>query len=78
MTEKTNINERHKIRVSEILDITKRLQEINSLELTEIDFLDDNGNAIEIDKKIIEDFKFCGLNNSVFIASEFYLSGFDS
>jgi len=72
-----NVNDRFQVRVSEILNIAKRQREINSKELTEIDFLDENGNIIQIDKKIVDDFRFCGLNNTDFITSEFYLNGWD-
>ena len=74
--EEKNISGRFKIRVSEILEIARRQREINSIELTEIDFLDENGNVIQVDEKIIDDFKFCGLNNTDFITTEFYKTGF--
>ena len=80
--QKSNIGQpvvsgRFQIRVSEILDIAKRQREINGMELTEIDFLDENGNIIKVDEKIVEDFRFCGLNNTDFITSKFYLKGWD-
>ena len=75
--DKANVSGRFQIRVQEILDIAKRQREINGRELTEIDFLYENGNIIEVDKKIVEDFRFCGLNNTDFITSEFYLKGGD-
>ncbi len=74
---KANISAKFQIRVSEILAIAKRQREINGRELTEIDFLDDSGNIIEVDEKIVDDFRFCGLSNTDFITSEFYLKGWD-
>jgi hypothetical protein len=35
-------NNRVQIHISEILDITKRLKQINSLNLSDIDFIDDD------------------------------------
>ena len=75
--DKANVSGRFQIRVSEILDISKRQREINGRELTEIDFLDENGNIIKVAETIIQQFRFCGLNNTDFITSEFYLKGWD-
>lgn len=72
------ISGRFKVRISEILKITERRNEINNRELGDIDFLDENDNPIKADKKIIDDFKFCGLSNIDFITSEFYKSGFET
>lgn len=66
---------RLQVRVSEILDMAKRKREINSKSLTDIDFLDEAGNIIQVDKKIIDDFRLVGLNNTDFITSGFYLKG---
>ncbi len=63
-------------KVSEIIKLKERLYEINQQPLESIDFLDDNGNRIEIDKRHVHDFKFTGLNNSDFIATNFYKEGF--
>lgn len=64
------------IKISEIFDITKRQQEINKHNLSNIDFIDDNGEVIKIDNKILADYRFCGLDNISFITSEFYKTGF--
>ena len=74
---KTDTNGRFQIRVSEIHDIAKRQREINRIDLKDIDFLDENGNTIEVDKKTVDDFRMCGLNNTDFITSEFYLKGIE-
>lgn len=78
VTEIKPVVDRFQIRISEILEIDKRKREINSRDLKEIDFLDDNGVPIQIDKKILEDFQYCGLNNTDLITSEFYKTGFNT
>lgn len=65
------------VKISEILQLRNRLREINQPDLREIDFLDDDGNKIEIDKKILEDFRFIGLSNCDFIDTGFYKTGFE-
>ena len=66
-----------KVKISEIIKLKKRLAEINSVPLEKIKFLNDKGNGVYINPKIISDFKFTGLNNSDFIATGFYKEGFD-
>ena len=59
-----------------IEDIRKNIEfrkEINSVELTDIDFYE-NGKKIEVSEKVIDDFRFTGLNNIDFIDIEFYLT----
>ena len=52
--------------------------EINNEKLTDILFVDDKGNnAVKCSEKEIEDFRFGGLNNTDFITSGFYLTGWD-
>lgn len=63
------------VKISEITAITNRLREINSVNLSDIIFVDDSGNTIEIEKEYIDEFKFIGLNNVDFITSEFYKKG---
>ncbi len=72
----TQNNKRFQVRISEIIELNKRLREIGDNDLSNMDFLDDEGNAIIIDQKIIDDFKFTGLNVTDFIDSGFYLEGF--
>lgn len=69
--------EKFKVRISEIWDMVNRQREINRQDLTNIDFVDDNGKVIKVDKKIVDEFRFCGLNNCDFITSEFYKTGFE-
>ena len=70
------VSGRFQIRVSEILKIKNRLREINDNEISNIDFLDENGLPIQIDQKNIDDWKFTGLNITDFIDSNFYIDGF--
>lgn len=74
--ESKNVSDRLQIRVSEILQLKNRLREINNNEISNIDFLDDNGLPIQIEKKNIDDWKFTGLNITDFIDSNFYIDGF--
>ena len=79
MKQKLNIGAvsgRFQIRVSEILKLKNRLREINDNEISNIDFLDENGLPIQIDQKNIDDWKFTGLNITDFIDSNFYIDGF--
>lgn len=66
-----------KIKISEIIALAEREREINKPDIRDIEFLDDEGNKIEIDPEIIEDFAFIGLNNVDFVTSGFYLTGWD-
>lgn len=68
----------YKIKISEIIELRNRLKEINSQPLDTIDFLDDEGNVVEIHKDIVDDFAYTGLNNCDFITSDFYKYGFNS
>jgi hypothetical protein len=68
---------RNRIHIQEILDIQAKKDFINSLDLNKIDFIGNDGNKIVIDQKIIDDFKFVGLNNFDFIATEFYKGGLE-
>lgn len=65
-----------KIRISEILFLKEMIRNINSHELNEIEFLDDDGNAIPINERIREEFRFTGLSNVDFIDTGFYLTGY--
>ncbi len=65
-----------KIRISEIIKLEKRRKKINSFKFDELIFIDDNERPILIDAKIMEEWKFIGLNNADFITTEFYKNGF--
>jgi hypothetical protein len=63
------------VSIEEILELRERLREINALPLDDITFIE-NGEELEIDKTIVADFKFTGLNNCDFITTNFYKVGF--
>lgn len=60
------------IYIGEILYLKKRLREINSLPLENITFIKDNKEPLVIDKHILDEWNYIGLNNSDFIETEFY------
>ena len=68
--------EKIRISIQEIESLQKRMTEINEPNLSDIEFTD-NGEIVEIDPKILSDYKFTGLNNMDFINSGFYKTGFD-
>ncbi len=70
-------NKKFQVRISEIIELKNRFREINDNLVSEIDFLDDDGNTISINQKFIDDWKYTGLNITDFIDSRFYLEGFD-
>jgi phage pi2 protein 07 len=53
-----------------------RFRELNDLKLENVTFYDEFDRPIKIDKKIIENWKFTGLNLTDFIDSDFYKTGF--
>ena len=73
-----DVSGRFQIRIAEIWQMVERQKEINRQNLSNIDFIDDDGKVIEVEKKIVDEFKFCGLNNCDFITSEFYKGGFET
>ena len=66
-----------RVEIEEIKAHLKRRAEINSMSLDEIEFYE-NGKRVDIDKSIIDEFMFVGLSNVDFIATGFYLTGFDA
>lgn len=68
-------SERFTVSIREIIETNKRLQEIHSQDLSNIDFTDDDGNIIQINKSIIDEFIYTGLNISDFITTGFYKNG---
>jgi hypothetical protein len=64
--------------ISDISEIIRRKTEINSMNLSNIKFIDDNGNILKIDNNVIEDFKYTGLSNFDFISTGFYKNGFEN
>ena len=74
---KTKNNKRISVKISEIIELKNRIKEINSLDLNDIDFISDDGSIVKIDKNIISDFRYTGLNNIEFIYTGFYKEGFE-
>jgi hypothetical protein len=56
-----------RIRVTEIIDLKERIREINSVDLEDIEFLNDKDEVLYIKPEIIDQWKFIGLNNTDFI-----------
>ena len=67
-----------KIRVSEVIHLKNRQKAINSVNLDEIEWMDDAGNILMISEEFIKEFKYTGLNNLDFIDTEFYKNGWDN
>lgn len=65
------------VSVEEVKALKARLHEINALELSDITWTE-NGKPIEIKPSHIDDWRFIGLSNADFIASEFYAFGYTS
>ena len=61
------------------VEYVKKLQDermkINNQSFENIEWYE-GGKRLNIDKSIIDDFKFTGLNNTDFIISEFYKEGY--
>jgi len=64
-----------KVAVEYIRWLREELVKINKPELEDIEFFE-NSVLLEIDPKLIEDFKFTGLGNVGFIETGFYKEGF--
>ena len=61
-----------RINISEIIKLKERLNEINSLDLSDVNFIDEFGNAIKITNEMYDDWKYTGLSNTDFITTEYY------
>lgn len=67
-----------RVKVSDIVEIVRRNKIINSRELNDIEFLDDNDNVISIPDDMIKEHRFTGLNNVDFVTmslldADFYI-----
>lgn len=60
------------VKISEILELSKRVREIQSKDLKDLIFLDENGKPIEISDELIEQWSFTGMSNIDLIVSGFY------
>ena len=66
------MSESIRIDIKEIFDIEDRRRIINNFDLMDIVFCVD-GDPIDIDPRIKQEFKYTGLNNIDFITSNYYL-----
>lgn len=70
------VSGRFSVKISEIITLRERMKEINTNDLSNIDFISDNGEIVKINDEIISEFKYTGLSNVDFIVTDFYKSGF--
>ena len=63
-----------RVNIEEIAGIMARLNDINMQQLEDVELFE-GGKKIDVDNKLIEDFRFTGLSNKDFISSGFYLHG---
>ena len=70
------VSGRFSVKISEIIALRERMKEININDLSNIDFISDNGEIVKINDEIISEFKYTGLSNVDFIVTDFYKSGF--
>ena len=60
------------VNIEEIKGIDLRIKQINSVDLADIEFME-NGKKLDIPKSLINEFKFMGLCNHSFINMGIYL-----
>ena len=60
-----------RVDIEDVLRLQQKQAEINKLEFKDIEWYK-NGEKIEIDQKIIDQFDFTGMNNIDFITSGYY------
>ena len=61
-----------KVSIEEVLQLQKRLHEINSIPLCDIEWTE-NGESLVIDEALKDEFCFTGLANKDFITTGYYL-----
>jgi hypothetical protein len=61
-----------KVSIPDTLGMIKKLNEIDLLSIDDIEFIDSNGEIIEVDKNRIEEYKQSGLLNTDFIGFGYY------
>lgn len=64
------------VKVSYILDIEDKRQQINKIPFKDLKLLDDNGMEIFVDEHIRQQWRFTGLNNTDYVSTCFYKQGF--
>lgn len=67
---------KHSVKISEIIEICERRWQINNYNLNDIDFIDDNGEVLDIPKELRVEFGYTGLSLCDFITSGFYKGGY--
>jgi len=60
------------VSILEIFELKTRINEINRTNLSDITFTDEFGKPIIMNKTLIEDWRFIGMNNVDFIMTGFY------
>jgi hypothetical protein len=70
------VNGRLIVKLSDIVEMKRRLKEINDEKLDNIDFVSDEGNLIKVNPQYMEDWKYIGLNNVDFVMTDFYRTGY--
>lgn len=55
------------IKVSEVVELHKKIKAFNATPISEIVFLDDTGNRLDVSLKTLDNWRFTGLNNMDFV-----------
>jgi hypothetical protein len=63
---------KHHFSLEQVNYLVKQIKIINDARLEDILWWDEDGEAIEINPKVIEEFKLTGLNNIDFITTGYY------
>jgi hypothetical protein len=66
-----------KINIEDIIKLNNEIKQFNELDLSKVKFYF-FGKRIKFSKKLIDDFKFTGLDNNFFIKSGFFEQGLDN
>jgi hypothetical protein len=61
-----------KVNVDEIMRAVEKRREFNGLDLSNIEWTNDKGEKLEVGPKVLEEWKFVGLNNVDFVELVFF------
>jgi hypothetical protein len=64
--------EKVKVSIPDTLEMLRKLNEIDLLSIDEIEFVDSNGDIVNVDEGRIEEYKKSGLLNTDFIGFGYY------
>lgn len=64
--------EKVKVSIPDTLEMLRKLNEIDLLSIDEIEFIDSNGDIVNVDEGRIEEYKKSGLLNTDFIGFGYY------